>query len=300
MPQQSEQHAPDRQRPDRSPHARRTAQRSRRRLTRTIRFAVLCGLCALVLVPVYLNVVNALLPPKYRFAFPPPLWPKQATLAAFELAIRRGSLLRYLLNSTVVSTLITTGQTATSCLAAYAFTFLCFPGRRLLFWSVVATSVVPFEAIVVGNFRTVIQLGWLNSYPALVVPFLASGLGVFLLSRAFASVPPDLLGAGQLDGCGHLRLLRHIAAPVARPTIAALAVLSFVSAWSQYLWPLLVTTRSSRRTVQVGLAQLAGGELNSFSVLSAGSIIVVIPIALILIVFQKQLVRGLTDALVDG
>lgn len=265
-----------------------------------MRYLVLTALAVVMLIPVYLNVVNALLPPKYRFAYPPALWPKESTGAAFSLAIRRGSLLRYLFNSTVVSLAIMVGQSVTSCLAAYAFTFLRFPGRRTLFWTVVATSVVPFEAIVVGNFRTVLRLGWVNSYPALVVPFLASGLGVFLLSRAFRAVPPELLGAAQLDGCGHLRVLRHVVAPTARPTIAALAVLSFLGAWGQYLWPLLVTTRSSRRTVQIGISQLAGGELNSATVLSAGSIIVAIPLAIILVVFQKQLVRGLTAGLADG
>jgi len=261
---------------------------------------VLVGLSVVMLLPVYLNVVNALLPPKYRFAYPPALWPKESTGAAFSLAIRRGSLLRYLVNSTVVSLAVTVGQSVTSCLAAYAFTFLTFPGRRTLFWTVVASSVVPFEAIVVGNFRTVRHLGWLDSYPALVVPFLASGLGVFLLSRAFRLVPSELLGAAQLDGCGHLRLLRHVVAPTARPTIAALGVLSFLSAWSQYFWPLLVTTRPDRRTVQIGISQLAGGELNSFTVLSAGAIIVVVPLAVVLVAFQRQLVRGLTAGLVDG
>jgi sn-glycerol 3-phosphate transport system permease protein len=275
--------------------------RSKARRRRGVgRLFVLTVLALIMLLPVYLNIVNALLPPKYRFAYPPALWPKEATLAGFRLAIRRGSMLRYLLNSTVVSTLITAGQMVTSCLAAYAFTFLRFPARRSLFWMVVATSAVPFEAIVIGNFRTVVRLGWLDSYPALVVPFLASGVGVFLLSRAFRAVPPDLLGAAQLDGCGHFAMLRYVVAPVARPTIAALTVLSFLGAWGQYVWPLLVTTRSSRRTVQIGITQLAGGELNSFTVLSAGSIIIVIPLAAVLVVFQKQLVRGLTAGLVDG
>lgn len=271
-----------------------------RRLRLACRYLVLTMLGLVMLVPVYFNVVNALLPPKYRFAYPPALWPKEPTGAAFSLAIRRGSLLRYLFNSTVVSLLITVGQSITSCLAAYAFTFLRFRGRKAMFWLVVATSVVPFEAIVIGNFRTMLRLGWLNSYPALVVPFLATGLGVFLLSRAFRAVPVELLGAAQLDGCGHLRLLRHVVVPTARPTIAALGVLSFLGAWGQYLWPLLVTTRSSRRTVQIGIAQLAGGELNSFTVLSAGSIIIVVPLAVILVVFQKQLVRGLTAGLAEG
>ena len=214
---------------------------NRRKARQTIRFAILTAVALIIVAPIYLTLVSALLPAKYTFAYPPPLIPKEPTLAAFRLAIERGSMLRYFVNSVVVATAITTGQIVTSSLGAYAFTFLRFPLRRTLFWLVVGSAVVPAEAIVFGNYRTIVRAGWLDSYPALVVPFLISGLGVLLLSRTFRTVPRELLSAGQLDGCGHLRLLVHVVAPVARPTIAALGALSFLGSWNQYLWPLLVT-----------------------------------------------------------
>jgi sn-glycerol 3-phosphate transport system permease protein len=271
----------------------------RRRLRFSWRYVLLAGLAILMLLPVYLNAVNALLPIKYRFAYPPALIPHEPQLDGFRLAIHEGSVLRYMVNSLVVSALITGGQIATSCLGAYAFAFLRFPGRKVLYWTIAATAVVPFEAVILGNYRTIVWFHWLDSYPALTVPFLASGTGVFLLSRAFRLIPAELLRAGQIDGCGHLRLLRHVVMPVARPTIAALGVLSFLGAWSQYLWPKLVINENSRRTVQLGIAQLADGSLNSFSVLSAGAILLSIPLVLILIVFQRQLIRGLTAGLVE-
>ncbi len=267
-------------------------------ICRAGRLLVLCAVSIVILLPIYLNVVNALLPVKYRLAYPPPLYPKDPTLSAFSLAISRGSMIRYFVNSTVVATAITIGEVVTASLAAYAFTFLDFPFRRPLFWSIVGSGIVPFEAIVIGNFQTVARLHWIDSYPALIVPFLASSFGVFLLSRAFRTVPADLIGSAQLDGCGHLRILRHVIVPVTRPAIGALAVLSFLGAWNQYLWPLLVTNRPDRRTIPIGLRSLAGGELNSFTVLSAAAVLTLIPILVLLAVFNRQLVRGLTAGLV--
>ncbi len=281
---------------------REEGRRRRRRAPlpgRVARYALLITMSLIVLLPIYLSVVTALLPPKYRLAYPPPLYPKEATLDAFRLAIRRGSMLRYFVNSTVVSIAITAGQVATACLAAYAFTFMNVPYRRTLLWFIVGSGVVPSEAIIVGNFRTVARLHWIDSYPALIVPFLASSIGVLLLTRAFRNVPRDLIAAAQVDGCGHLRTLRHVVVPVARPAIGALAVVAFIGAWGQYLWPLLVTNRPDRRTLPIGLRSLAGGELSSFTVLSAAAVLTMIPLAILLIVFQKQLVRGLTAGLAD-
>ncbi len=271
----------------------------RRRLNLAGRCAMLCGLALIILVPIYLNVVAALLPPKYRLAYPQPLYPKDATLAAFMLAIRRGSMLRYFVNSVVVSISITVGQVGTACLAAYAFTFMDVPMRRTLFWFIVLSGIIPAEAIIVGNYRTVAHLHWIDSYPALIVPFLASSLGVLLLSRAFRTVPNDLIAAAQTDGCGHLRTLRHVVIPVARPAISAFAVVAFLGAWGQYLWPLLVTNKPDRRTIPIGLRSLAGAELSSFTVLSAAAVLTLIPLVIVLAIFHKQLVRGLTAGLAD-
>jgi sn-glycerol 3-phosphate transport system permease protein len=271
--------------------------RNRRRAGQALRLAMLSGLALIVLAPMYLTVVNALLPTKYVFAYPPLFAPKEPTLAAFRLAIQRGSMERYFVNSIVVALAVTAGQIVTSSLGAYAFTFLRFPLRRTLFWLVAGSAVVPAEAIIFGNYRTIVGAGWLDSYPALIVPFLASGLGVLLLSRTFRTVPHELLGAAQLDGCGHLRLLRHVVAPVARPSIAALGVLSFLGSWNQYLWPLLVTNRPDRRTLPIGLKSISGGELSAFNALSAAAVLTLIPVLIALAIFNKQLIRGLTAGL---
>jgi sn-glycerol 3-phosphate transport system permease protein len=185
-------------------------------------------------------------------------------------------------------------------LAAYAFAFLRFPFRNALFLLFLSTLMVPFEATIITNRHTIVALHWFDSYPALVVPFLATGFGAFLLRQAFLTVPQDLQDAAALDGYGHWRFMTRVVVPLARPAIAALSVFSFLLAWNQYLWPLIVTENDNLRTVQIGLRQLRATSLDQINVTFAGTIIAALPIFVLLLLFQKQLVRGLTAGAVKG
>ena len=217
------------------------------------------------------------------------------------MAWRRGHFSRYLVNSALVSAAITAGQVATSVLAAYAFAFITFPGRRVLFGLFLACTMVPFEATLLTNYQTIVSLGWIDSYQALIVPFLAWGLGTFLLRQAFLTVPQELVDAAALDGYGHPGILTRVAVPMSRPTIAALAVLSFLAAWFQYLWPLIVTNSPDHRTVQIGLRLLKEDTVGGgVSVVSAGALIAVVPIFAVLVLFQRHIVRGLTAGALKG
>jgi sn-glycerol 3-phosphate transport system permease protein len=144
------------------------------------------------------------------------------------------------------------------------------------------------------------SLGWLDTYQGLAVPFLATGFGAFLLRQAFLQVPRDLQDAAAMDGYGHLRFMVRVAVPLARPAVAALSVFAFLAAWNQYLWPLLVTEDDRLRTVQIGLKQLRQTSLDEANVTFAGAIIAAVPLLVLLIFFQKQLVRGLTAGAVKG
>ena len=167
--------------------------------------------------------------------------------------------------------------------------------------------MVPFEVVFFTNLQTIVTLGdvpligsylGLDTYGSLVVPFLATGFGAFLVRQAFLSLPGELRDAAELDGYGHMRFMWRVAVPLARPTIAALALFSFFDAWNQYLWPLVVTEHY--RTVQVGLRQLSRVSLDQINVTFAGTVLAALPLVLLLIVFQKQLVRGLTAGAVKG
>jgi len=266
----------------------------------TLRYLVLTLLALIVLFPIYVTVVNSLLPGADITARPPKLFPSNPQWHAYADAWSDGHLGTYLKNSVIVTAFIMAGQLLFSILAGYAFAFLEFPFKRTLFVVFLATLMVPLEVTFVANLTTVTDLGLYDTYAGLAIPFLATGFGAFLMRQAFLQVPRDLHDAARLDGYGHLRFLSRVAVPLARPAVGALAVFSFLSAWSQYLWPLVVTKDDRLRTVQIGLKQLRNTNIDHVNVTFAGVVIAALPLVVLLLIFQKQLVRGLSAGAVKG
>jgi sn-glycerol 3-phosphate transport system permease protein len=271
-----------------------------RRLRIFGRYLALSVLAFIVLFPIYITLVNSLLQPSQIASKNPTFFPTSPQWHTYSDAWSDGHLASYLRNSFIQTGLIVVGQLVTSILAGYAFAFLRFPFKRTLFVVFLATLMVPFEITIVTNLQTINTLGWYDTFAALAVPFLATGFGAFLLRQTFLQLPKDLQDAAKLDGYGHLRFLTRVAVPLARPTIAALAVFSFLSAWNQYLWPLLVTKDDRLRTVQIGLKQLRATNIDQVNITFAGTVLAFIPLVILLLIFQKQLVRGLTAGAVKG
>jgi sn-glycerol 3-phosphate transport system permease protein len=264
------------------------------------RYVLLTAIALVVLFPIYITVVNALLAAHQIGQRPPVLFPSHPLWSNFSQAWTEGELSQYLGSSALVSVSITAASVATSVLAAYAFTFLEFPLKRVLFGLCLATLMVPAEVTIIPNYRTIQVFGWFNTYPALIVPFIASGLGIFLFRQSFRQLPRELRDAAVLDGYGHWRFLLRVVVPLNRPMISAFAIFAWLGAWNQYLWPLLVTDTDSRRTVQVGLRQLEGLSASNPSIVYAGLVLAALPIFVVLFLFQRQLVRGLTAGAVKG
>ncbi|MFM2072444.1 MAG: hypothetical protein RLZZ623_2707 [Actinomycetota bacterium] len=263
-----------------------------------VRYALLVFVAVLVLFPIYVMVVGALKPGNKVLQHP--LLPTSFTLDTLRQAWHDGKLGRALVNSTIVAGVVTVVQVVTSVLSAYAFAFLRFPAKAFVFGVFLATLLVPFEATVVVNRSTMQDLGWLNSYQGLAVPFLATAFGTFLVRQVFLQLPKELREASRMDGMGHLGFLREVAVPLARPTLGALALFGFLSTWNQYLWPTLVSTDDNWNTVQSGLRALAAAQVDKPNLVIAGTVIVALPIFIILLLFQRQLVRGLTAGAVKG
>jgi len=265
-----------------------------------VRYLVLTALAVVILFPIYITVVNSLLQPEQIAKRPPTLFPTDPDWSTYSTAWTDGHLGRYLMNSFLVTVVIVVGQVVTSVLAAYAFAFLEFPAKRALFVFFLATMMVPFEVTFFTNQATIVDLGWYDTYLALTVPFLATGFGAFLVRQSFLSLPPQLRDAAELDGAGHWRFMTKVAVPLARPGIAALALFSFFGAFNQYLWPLIVTKDERLRTVQIGLKYLRNTQIDQINVTFAGTILAALPLFVLLVLFQKQLVRGLTAGAVKG
>jgi sn-glycerol 3-phosphate transport system permease protein len=275
--------------------AERASHRPRRRLRTIGTYTLLTAGAIVILFPIYVTIVNSLLPPSDLVHQPPPLIPTDPQWHDYSAAWNAGQMSKYVATSAIMTAIIVVGQLVTSVLAAYAFAFLRFPFKRILFVLCLTTLMIPFEVTFITNLDTVTSLHWFNSYAGLSVPFLATGFGIFLLRQAFLQIPRDLQEAAQLDGYGNLRFMTRVAVPLARPSLAALAVFSFLGAWNQYLWPLVSTGGSTPLyTVQIGLKQLLGTDVSQIPVSLAGAVIALVPLAILLLIFQKQLVRSLT------
>jgi sn-glycerol 3-phosphate transport system permease protein len=273
----------------------------RRRLAKNLGwYLVLTALSLIVLFPIWMVLMRALSQPiSYLSAGQPPR-PVDPEWDVFQRAFTQGDLGRRLTTSAVMTVIISLAQVATAVLAAYAFVFLRFPFRRAAFVLFMATLMLPIEVTLIANVETIRTFGWFNSYQGLTAPFLASAFGTFLIRQGFLGIPGDLRDAAELDGYGHLGFLWHVAIPVTRPIIASFAVISFLSAWNQYLWPRAIITREAWDTIQIALPKFAGENINELNLGFAAAIIAALPILAILIFFQRHLIRGLTAGAVKG
>ncbi|HEX4822598.1 MAG TPA: carbohydrate ABC transporter permease [Acidimicrobiales bacterium] len=260
----------------------------------------LSALALIVLFPIYMTLVRALSTPASYFSAGQPWHPVDVQWDVFTTAFSRGDLGSKMLTSAIVTLIVVTAQLATSILAAYAFTFLEFPCRRLLFALFMATLMLPIEVTLIPNVEMMRDLGWFNSYVGLSAPFLATAFGTFLLRQGFLGIPHDLRDAATLDGFGHLAFLRRVAIPVTRPVVASFAVVSFLAAWNQYTWPRAITTQGKWETVQIGLHSLASATVDKGNLALAAALIAALPVLALLIFLQRHLIRGLTAGAVKG
>lgn len=275
----------------------------RRWLGRVPAYALLALCAAILLFPLYVTAVYSLHPLLEFLRNPPPsLWPwppQWENYFSTSAGVAESRFPRYLFNSVVVSSVITIGQLVTATLAAYAFAFLRFPGRNVLFLIFLATMMVPLEVAIIPNFQTMQWLGWTDTYRGLVAPFLATGFGTFLLRQYFLTIPHELRDAAEMDGYGHVRFLLFVVVPLARGGLATLAIFAFLQAWNQYLWPLLVTNDVDMRTVQIGIKSETG-NLTEINRAFAGTIVSFLPMLLLVVAFQRYLVRGLFGGAIKG
>ncbi|MHB9144778.1 MAG: carbohydrate ABC transporter permease [Symbiobacteriia bacterium] len=263
-------------------------------------YVLLILAAAVVLFPLIYAVGQSLTSPADQGTYPPKLisWPFY--IQSYSDALKLAPIGRFVLNSFVIASAVTVGQLVTASLAAFAFSFLEFRGRNILFYVFLSTMMIPAEATLVPNYLTVRALGWLDSYPGFVVPFIATAFGTFLLRQFFLQLPKDLYDAAKIDGASPFRFYWQVVLPLSRPALATLGVYSFLHAYNMYLWPLLITNSETMRTVQIGIKMLMWDEALSWNLIMAGVTLVILPSILLLILGQKQLIRGLTAGALKG
>ena len=255
----------------------------------------------LVFFPIWLAFVASTVTQSDIIKPPMPLWPGDRFLENYRQALFSGvnaPVARMLLNSAIMALGISAGKIVISLLSAFAIVYFRFPGRRLVFWLIFLTLMLPVEVRIVPTYEVVADFGMLNSYSGLIFPLIASATATFLFRQFFMTVPDELAEAARVDGARPMRFFVDILLPMSRTNIAALFVILFIYGWNQYLWPLLITTDPQMNTIVMGLKQMfpSGDDYANWPVILATSILAMIPPVMVVILMQKLFVRGLIDS----
>ena len=258
--------------------------------------AVLLASAAAMLLPYYLMVVTSLKPTVEVFTDPFTWIPSRLAWENYRDAWTHAPFARYLLNSVIISVAETLGVLVTSALAGYAFARMRFVGRELLFLLFLGTLMVPGEVQLVPNYITVTRLGWLNTYHALIVPWLASIFGIFFMRQFFATIPQELQDAATMDGASHLTFLTRVVVPLSRPAFITVALLSFLGSWNALTWPLIVTNTPQMRPIMVGLLAFSSEWGTQPRLLMAAATFSVVPVLALFFVLQRYFIAGIARA----
>jgi multiple sugar transport system permease protein len=199
---------------------------------------------------------------------------------------------RYFFNSFFVAILCVIGEVLTTILAAYAFARLNFLGKEVVWWLLMLTIMIPGEMLLIPNYITLARFGWINTYWALIIPWIVSVYWIFFLRQAFMTFPRDLWDTAQLDGCGRWRFLWKILVPNFKAAIAAVALIKFIFSWNAFLWVLIVTNSERVRTVPVGLSIFSSEAGIYYNELMAASTMAILPIVLLFIFSQRWIIQG--------
>ena len=228
------------------------------------------------------------------FTYPPTWIPREWHFHNYVDAWNAAPFGRYFFNSLFVAVIVTAGQLITCSLAAYAFARMEFKGKNVAFTLFLSTTMISAQVTLIPSYLLLKELGWLDTYMALMVPFLASAFGIFMLRQAFMTIPQDLEDAAKMDGCGRLRFLVQVILPLTKPMLASQALFAFMGNWNSYLWPLIVTTSKHLRTLQVGLRYFVGQEGGTqWGVFMAATVFVSVPVVLFYFLVQKSFVEGI-------
>jgi len=225
---------------------------------------------------------------------PPTWWPEAASLDNYTQLFSRLDFGTYFTNSIVVAVVVTAGNLLFCSMLGYALAMLDFPGKRALFLVVMATLMIPGVVTFVPLFVLVANAGLIDSLPGLILPFLVSPFGVFLMRQFIMGLPRDLLDAGRVDGAGELRIFARIILPLCGPALATLGILTFLGSWNNFLWPLVVAQTEDTYTLPVALALYSKGQNSTnYGLLLAGATVVVLPILAVFLAFQRRFIEGI-------
>jgi len=270
---------------------------------RALAYALMILLAILFLFPFYTMLVGSFMPLNELFSFTPNLWPQHPTFDNYAALFKQFAYLRYLLNSVALAAGQTAGVVFFCSLAGFVFAKRQFPGREALFLIMLVTLMIPGQSTIIPWYLLMAQLGWLNTFLPLWVPFWAPAFGIFLMRQFIAStIPSELLDAATTDGCSLFGLYWRIVVPIMLPAITILALLNFINAWNDFLYSLLVFNSEDMRTAPLALALFLGSQTATpqYTWLFAGSVLATLPLVVLYFLFQRQLTEGIMSGALKG
>ena len=257
--------------------------------------AILIILVIVLAFPVFFALVTSTLSFQEAYKYPPKLIPGDQFANNLKDAWERINIGRLFFNSTLISVVVAIVKTILALMAAFAYTHFRFRGQGLLFSLCMITQMLPLPVRIIPTYQLMATFNWINSYYALMVPFFASTTGLLLFRQFYMTVPADLPDAARVDGASPMRYFLQILVPISKTNIAALFVIEFIFMWSQYLWPLIVTTTGEMRVIQIGIKMLLASEqiAPEWNVIMAGTVIAMLPPLIVLLVLRKSFVQGI-------
>jgi multiple sugar transport system permease protein len=256
-------------------------------------FCVLLGVACITLLPYYWMFSSSLRTMENMFSLPIQWIPDPLNWRAYVLAWQAQDFTRYFFNSGVVAVAITLGNLLLCSFAGYSLTKFHYRGRGVLFILILSTMMLPLEVTMVPLFLIIKRLDWANSYQGLIVPFLVDGFGVFLMRQYMLSIPKDLIDSARIDGASELRIFWMIVLPLCRPALVALAVFTFREAWDMYIWPLIIITKDSLRTLPLGISLFMSSYGTSWDQLMAIAVLGTLPMILLFFFLQRAFIQGI-------
>ena len=276
--------------------------KKRRRINAIIKEAILITVAFVFIMPILLGLIMSVQPQSAIFAFPPKFYPVGFNWHNYQRAVQTVNFGRLTLNSAIMAVVITAGKVVTGVLAGYAFANFTFKGKGFLFSFLFATLFLPAETVmIVPLFKIMRQFGWVNTYWALTIPFMASATNTFLMRQHFKTIPKSLEEAAMIDGAGPMTYFIKVLLPISKPMISGMMIINFVYAWNLYLWPLIITMDDNMKTVQIGINMLmAADTAKNWGVIMAGTMIALAPTIAVFFILQNLFVSSLVHSGMKG
>jgi len=271
------------------------------RVRHAIGYALLCLVALLFVSPLVYMVATSLKPADQVFTTPPTLWGRSLEWSNYVQAFTYLPFARFILNGVFVAAVGTAINVAVAVLSGYAFSRLRWRGRNTVFMLFLVTLMIPQDVLVIPMYVMMQGFGWVDTFQALIIPWAFTALGAFLIRQFFLTVPQELDDAARVDGAGPVRTFFSVMMPLARPTMAVLAVFSFISYWNSFLWPLVVVNDvEAHGTIPLGLQQFFGQQGSEWNLVMAASVISMLPTVILLVLLQKHLVKGIVTSGLGG